>query len=216
MARAGRCVALVLVLAVIAAPLAAAPDKPFHDVPSGPRALPGDNLPPFAMRDEHGEIRLDPPPLPPGVTMPKPFGPPESDAPGPSLAVATRMAQAAVSACARSGHRVGVAVVDGAGEARALLTADGSDGSHVFVAMRKAEAALRFAAPSSRVNAMLRADPAAASKVSPAMFVEGGALPILRHGQVIGAIGVSGAAGLPIGAADEACATAGLRVGPQR
>ena len=87
-----------------------------------------------------------------------------------------------------------------------MLTADGSDGNHAFVAMRKAEAALRFAAPSSRVNAMLRANPAAAAKLSPAMFAEGGALPILPHGTVIGA------AGLPIGAADEACAAAGLRV----
>ena len=93
-----------------------------------------------------------------------------------------------------------------------MLTADGSDGNHAFVAMRKAEAAVRFAAPSSRVNAMLRANPAAAAKLSPAMFAEGGALPILHHGTVIGAIGVSGAAGLPIGAADEACAAAGLRV----
>jgi uncharacterized protein GlcG (DUF336 family) len=42
------------------------------------------------------------------------------------------------------------------------------------------------------------------------MFVEGGALPILEKGQVIGAIGVSGAAGAPIGHQDEVCAAAGL------
>ena len=49
------------------------------------------------------------------------------------------------------------------------------------------------------------------AKVTPAMFVEGGALPIRRGGKVIGAIGVSGAAGKIIGRQDEICAAAGLR-----
>jgi uncharacterized protein GlcG (DUF336 family) len=40
--------------------------------------------------------------------------------------------------------------------------------------------------------------------------VEGGALPIMVGGEVIGAIGVSGAAGSPIGHQDEVCAQAGL------
>jgi uncharacterized protein GlcG (DUF336 family) len=42
------------------------------------------------------------------------------------------------------------------------------------------------------------------------MFVEGGGLPIVVGGETIGAIGVSGAAGTPIGHQDEVCAQAGL------
>ncbi|MDE2302501.1 MAG: heme-binding protein [Sphingomonadales bacterium] len=182
----------------------------FHDTPAGPRALPGDRLPPFAMLTDSGELPLAPPPLAAGVSMPPPGGPPESTAPGPDLAAAMRMAQAAVAACAGTGHRVGAAVIDSAGEARAMLTADGSDGSHVFIAMRKAEVALTFGIPSSAAGALVTRDARARARVTAAMFVEGGAVPIVRGGALIGAIGVSGAMGMPIGHADEQCARAGL------
>ncbi|MDE2596214.1 MAG: heme-binding protein [Sphingomonadales bacterium] len=193
-------------------------NSPFHETPAGPRALPGDRLPPFAMLDANGDLPLSPPPLPAGVTMPRPFGPPESTAPGPNLDEATRMARAAVLACRRQGYRVGAAVVDSSGEARAMLTDDGADGSHVFVAMRKTEVVRGFAMASSAASAAVGRDPALKAKVTPAMFVEGGALPILRGGRLIGAIGVSGAAGIPIGHNDEVCAAAGLRAfaGPRR
>lgn len=178
----------------------------FHDTPSGPYALPGDNLPPFGVKTADGRIPAPPPlpPAPPGKPAP------ESTAAGPSLAQATRMAQVALRTCAVGGARVGVAVIDAAGEARVLLNAEGTDGSHGFVGMRKALVALAFARPSSAVAAHA-ADPAIAARVTPAMFVEGGALPIRRGGRVIGAIGVSGAMGLPIGTHDEACAAAGLK-----
>ena len=204
------CSAVAMALLMGANTTSAAPDKPFHEVPSGPRAVPGDILPPFAMRDESGHLP-PPSPLPPGAKLPQPFGPPESTAPGPDLAQATRMAAGAVHACAAQGYRVGAAVIDSDGHARALLTADGSDGTHVFVAMRKALVSLAFGMPSSAAHDLLAHDVAQMSKVTPAMFVEGGAVPIRRGGRVIGAIGVSGAAGKVIGAADEACALAGLR-----
>lgn len=184
--------------------------SPFHEEPSGPRALPGDRLPPFAMLDDAGNLPLDLPPLPPGAAHPQPFGPPESTVPAPSLAEALRAAQAALEACGRDGFRIGVTVVDSAGEARAMLTADGSDGSHVFVAQRKALVAVAFDKPSGEVSDLLHVEGADRSRVTLAMFVEGGAVPIHRAGQVIGAIGVSGAAGFPIGQRDEACARAGL------
>jgi uncharacterized protein GlcG (DUF336 family) len=182
---------------------------PFHDAPAGPRALPGDRLPPFGMKDNAG--RVPPPPaLPPGTWMPGPFAAPESRAVGPLLTQATAIAAQAVAACRAQGYRVGAAVIDSAGEARAMLTADGSDGSHVFVAMRKAEAALAFARPSSDIPALLERDKAQLGKVTPAMFIEGGAIPIRRAGRIIGAVGVSGAGGLPIGHRDEICAKAAL------
>ena len=206
-----RVTATILVLAA-AAPASAA-TGPFGDKPAGPQSLPGDNLPPFNRLDEHG--RLMPMPHLEGPLHPA-GGPPESAAEGPSLDAANRMALAAVHACTRQGYRVGAAVVDAAGEARAMLTADGSDGSHVFVAMRKAITALAFGAPSSEVGARIAAGKAPLGKVTPAMFVMGGAVPIFRGRRLIGAIGVSGAAGSPPGAKDEACAAAGLRAAPAR
>mgnify|MGYP001061233854 CR=1 FL=1 len=190
----------------------AAVAMPFHEIPAGPRALPGDRLPPFAMLTDGGELPLDPPPLPPGTHLPAPGDPPESTAPAPSLKQATRMAQAALDDCTRRGFRVGVAVGDSAGEARGMLTADGADGSHVFVAMRKAAVALAFGSTSGEAHEALRHDPALKAKVTPAMFVEGGAVPIHANGRIIGAIAVSGAAGIPVGHQDEVCAAAGLKL----
>jgi uncharacterized protein GlcG (DUF336 family) len=189
----------------------AAADSPFHDRPASPRSLPADNLPPFGMLDDAGHL-VPTPNIPASALHRGPGSPPESTARGPSLAVAIAAAQAALNACSAAGYRVGVSVIDSAGEARAMLTADGSDGSHVFVAMRKALAALSFKMPSSEANARAPADPALLARVTPNMFVEGGALPIRLKGEVIGAIGVSGAAGAPIGHQDEVCAAAGIKL----
>lgn len=181
----------------------------FHDQPASPQSLPADLLPPFNMLDAQG--RLTPmPPIPPGALHRGKDAPPESTAAGPGLELADVAARAAIRACEARGYRIGVAVVDAAGEARALLTADGSDGSHVFVAMRKAIVALAFADTSAHALERVQADPAELRRVTPAMFVEGGAVPIVVDGKVIGAIGGSGAAGEPIGHADEVCAQAGL------
>jgi uncharacterized protein GlcG (DUF336 family) len=181
----------------------------FHDKPESPRSLPADNLPPFGMLDNTGHL-VPPPPMPPGGLHRGPGSPPESDAPGPSLELADRLAHAAVSICGAAGFRVGVAVIDSIGEARAMLTADGSDGSHVFVAMRKALTAVVLKMPSSEANRRASIDDTVLARVTPNMFVEGGAVPIYRGGEVIGAIGVSGAAGPVIGQQDEQCAAAAL------
>ncbi len=184
-------------------------DSVFHDKPVSPQSLPGDNLPPFGMLDANGRL-VPVPPLPKGGLHRGPGSPPESTAPGPSLDLATEAARAAIDACSSAGYRVAATVIDSAGEARAMLTADGSDGSHVFVAMRKALAALAFKTSSSGARERVTKDPALLTKVTPAMFVEGGALPILAGDRVVGAIGVSGAAGEVIGRQDELCAAAGL------
>ena len=198
----------VAAIALCCAGAASAPpifaQGPFHDTPAGPRALPGDVLPPFGMLDDGGHLP-PPPPLPPGMTMP---GTSAARTPGPTLIAAARMAGAAVRVCARGGFHVGAAVVDSNGRMRAMLEGDGADGSHGFVAMRKAEVALAFGEASSAAQAAVLKDPSLASKVTPAMFVEGGAVPLRRGGRVIGAIGVSGAMGAPIGHADEVCAAA--------
>jgi uncharacterized protein GlcG (DUF336 family) len=190
--------------------IAGAADSVFHDKPASPQSLPADNLPPFGMLDDHGKL-VPAPPMPAGGLHRGPGSPPESTARGPSLSQSLDGARAAIEACSSAGFRVGVTVIDSAGEARAMLTADGSDGSHLFVAMRKALTALKFKMASSRANEVVPKDPALLAQVTPNMFVEGGALPIVVANEIVGAIGVSGAGGAPLGRQDELCAAAGLR-----
>jgi uncharacterized protein GlcG (DUF336 family) len=187
-----------------------AADSVFHDKPVSPQSLPADNLPPFGMLDPNGKL-VPTPTIPAGGLHRGPGSAPESTARGPSLLQAIAGARAAIEACGAAGYRVGATVIDSAGEARAMLTADGSDGSHVFVAMRKALTALQFQMPSSRANELVPKDPSLLARVTPNMFVEGGALPIVMGKEIVGAIGVSGAGGAPIGHQDEVCAAAGLR-----
>jgi uncharacterized protein GlcG (DUF336 family) len=192
----------------------AAADSP-HDRSASPRSLPADNVPSFGILDDAGNL-VTAPTASAGARR-APNSEPESDAPGPSLALAIEAARAAVDTCAAAGYRIGAAVIDSVGEARALLTADGSDGSHVFIAMRKALTALRFEMPSSQASEIVPKDPELLARVTPNMFVAGGAVPIKHNGETIGAIGVSGAGGRSgpatggVGRQDEACAAAGLR-----
>jgi uncharacterized protein GlcG (DUF336 family) len=174
------------------------------DKPAGPRSLPGDNLPPFNMLDDKGQL----------IPMPANFGAgmhrgpatePESKAVGPSLDVAIAGARAAVADCKSRGYLGAATVVDSTGEARAMLTADGADGSHVFVAQRKAITAIGFGMSSAEAQQLVKKDPKAIARVTPNMFVQFGAYLIKSRGQTIGAIGYSGGD-------DEACAMAGLKV----
>jgi len=186
-----------------------AADSVFHDKPDSPRSLPADNLPPFGMLDDRGQL-VPAPPIPAGALHRGPGSPPESVAKGPSLELAIEAARAAVDACSAAGYRIGATVIDSAGEARAMLTADGSDGSHVFVAMRKALTALKFTMASSRASQLVPKNKQLLARVTPNMFVEGGAVPLVVGHEVIGAIGASGAGGAVIGQQDEVCAQAGL------
>jgi len=176
----------------------------YQDQPVGPQSLPGDNLPPFGMLDRNGHLVPDPP-------MGAGFDPAvhartrESHAPGPSLEIAIAGARAAIAECRRLGAYGAATVVDAAGGARAMLSADGADGSHVFVAQRKAITALEFQAPGKQVKQWaVSGDPKILKRITPNMFVQFGSYPITSHGKVIGAIGYSG--GL-----DEPCAIAGFK-----
>jgi uncharacterized protein GlcG (DUF336 family) len=187
-----------------------AAEGPFHDKPASPRSLPADNLPPFRMLDADGNL-IPLPDMPPGGLHRGAGAPAESLARGPSMNLAIEAARAAIETCRAEGYRVGVSVIDSVGEARVMLTADGSDGSHIFVATRKALTALAFEMPSSKAAEAVLKDRAMRARIAPNMFVMGGALPIIVNHSTIGAIGVSGAAGMPFGHQDEICAQAGLR-----
>ncbi|HYM34815.1 MAG TPA: heme-binding protein [Steroidobacteraceae bacterium] len=167
------------------------------------RSLPGDNLPPFGMLDDKGKLVPMPAP-PPGGWHRGPSAEKESKVPSPTLAIAILGARAAVEDCMARGYLGAATVVDSSGEARAMLSADGADGSHVFVAQRKAVTAVTFKMSSSKALELVAKDKAMAARVTPNMFVMFGAFPIISKGEMIGAIGYSGGD-------DEACAMAGLK-----
>jgi uncharacterized protein GlcG (DUF336 family) len=184
---------------------------PEDDKPASPRSLPTDALPPFGMLDDRGHLIPVPSPAAMAAGTPGPASaPPRAAAPGPSLELATAGARAAVEACAKQGVAIAAAVIDSEGKPRAMLMAEGSIGS-VFVAMRKAVAALTFRIPTSELGAKLQKDTTMLARMTPVMFISGGGLPIWRGNELIGAIGSSGAHGAgPIGQLDEVCARAGL------
>jgi uncharacterized protein GlcG (DUF336 family) len=185
---------------------------PQDDKPASPRSLPTDALPPFGMLDDTGHLVPVPSPaaMAAAATSEPAAPPPPPAAPGPSLEVATDGARAAVEACAKQGVAIAVAVIDSQAKPRAMLMAEGSIGS-VFVAMRKAVAALTFRMPTSELGAKLQKNKAMLARMTPVMFISGGGLPIWRGNELIGAIGSSGAHGAgPIGQLDEVCARAGL------
>jgi uncharacterized protein GlcG (DUF336 family) len=173
------------------------------DQPAGPRSLPGDNLPPFGMLDESSRLPAYPPAPPGGFHHGGPGTPVESEARGPTMDMAIDAARAAIKNCESRGYQGAATVIDSAGQARAMISANGSDGSHVFVAYRKALTALEFKMPSAQARETVPSSPELLARVKPNMFVQFGAYPILQGKEVIGAIGYSGGD-------DVTCAKAGL------
>ena len=125
-----------------------------------------------------------------------------------TLELANQIAAGAVAACAANGHAVTAAVVDRAGQLRALHRADNA-GPHTLDAAR----AKAFTSASARNNtlAMMEAaqkNPAAANRVHiPGFLLLGGGVPVRAGNEVLGAVGVGGAPG---GHLDEQCAVASL------
>jgi uncharacterized protein GlcG (DUF336 family) len=179
------------------------------------RSLPTDVLPPFGMLDDSG--KLIPLPDPKGLAAfaaPKPaVGSEQSrtSAPGPlSLEFATEAVRAALETCSKLGFPIAAAVVDAQGKPVVMMADAASDGS-VYVAARKAAAAIEYRVPTSRVGATIQGNRDMLARMTPVMFIAGGAVPIWRGTELIGAIAASGAKGEgPIGTQDESCAKAGL------
>ena len=125
-----------------------------------------------------------------------------------SLELANQLAAATVASCLAGGYNVTAAVVDRAGQLRALHRADNAGPHTIGAAQAKA-----FTSSSAKNNtlAMMEAaqkNPAAANLVHiPGFLLLGGGVPVKVGSDVIGAIGVGGA---PSGHLDEQCAVAAL------
>jgi uncharacterized protein GlcG (DUF336 family) len=128
----------------------------------------------------------------------------------PTLATGAALtaAQAALAQCRKDGYTVAVAVVDRGGVTLALLR-DNLAGRHTpETAMAKASTAASFRIDTRELAEGTQAGKAASGiRAVPGVIAVGGGVPIQAKGQLVGAIGVSGAPG---GDADHACARAGV------
>lgn len=125
-----------------------------------------------------------------------------------SVGLANEAAVAALQTCTEKGWRVSVAVVDKAGQLKALLRADGAGPHTVDSSRRKAYTAASLREATSTVVETIQKNPAAANlQMIDGFLILGGGMPIRAGDEVIGAIGVGGAPG---GQLDEQCATAGI------
>jgi len=161
---------------------------------TSPSGFPGDQGRPF-----------DGLPFPPGPLPPRP---PERALPrSPALDLALEAAKVIVDAC--KGYHVSVSIIDSAGTPKLYYIPDGTDGSHAYTGFRKAYTALSFKMPTSKVGALTKTDPAvkARIKADPNMLTFAGGMPLEAGGEIVGAVGVSGA---EPSAKDEECAIAGI------
>lgn len=122
---------------------------------------------------------------------------------------ALKAAQAAIAACRKQGFQVAVAVVDRSGVAQVMLR-DRLAGAHTpETASAKAWTAVSF-----KTNTTELADETQAGKSMsgirhlPRVAMIGGGMQIQAGGSLLGGIGVSGGPGA---AADDSCASAGIK-----
>ena len=125
-----------------------------------------------------------------------------------TLETALKAAQAALKKCRDGGWQVAVAVVDRSGVPQVMLR-DRYAGAHTpRTAGGKAWTAVSFRSNTSAlVDLTQPGKPQSGLRNLPRVVVLGGGVTIEAAGQMLGAIGVSGAPG---GEADEACAKAGI------
>jgi uncharacterized protein GlcG (DUF336 family) len=124
------------------------------------------------------------------------------------LRLALAAAEGAIDACAAGGFHISVVVVDAHGDAKALLLSDGAIFTTADSARRKAYTAVMMRRATSELQKQIAANPAAPppGDGNPNMLFLAGGLPLRAGSDVVGAIGVGGAASQQ----DEACAQAGL------
>ena len=121
-----------------------------------------------------------------------------------SLDGASRLLDAAMTACHAEGKVLAAAVVDRGGNLVALRRDDGVGPHNTIAAQRKAYTALstRTATRLLAANARASAETANLNTVDTLLLL-GGGVPLMVDGELIGAIGIAGAGGP---ATDEACA----------
>ena len=123
-----------------------------------------------------------------------------------TMEAAEKLAHAAVVACRKQGIQIGVTVVDRTGDPMVVLRDTLAAHLTLEVSRQKAYTAVNFNSALSAMKGRFT-DPFSVGKVQGLVFSPGG-IPISAVGNIVGAVGVSGA---PTGEQDEACAAEGLK-----
>jgi glc operon protein GlcG len=113
---------------------------------------------------------------------------------GPALDVAVALAQAVLASCSASaGVPSTIAVTDVAGKPKVVLVPDGKNFSQT--AIKKAATSAAFKATTYDLERQEKTDAALAAKLkaNPDFVAHGGARPLLVNGELVGAVGLSGA-----------------------
>lgn len=132
--------------------------------------------------------------------LPNPYGP------AIGLGAAREVAAAAVAHATANGWTVAVAVVDAAGDLVCFERMDVTQVGSIQVAVDKARCAVRFKRPTKEWEDALAAGRTAVLGIPGVLPVEGG-LPLLdAAGEIVGAVGVSGA----LAPQDSRCAEAAV------
>lgn len=117
-----------------------------------------------------------------------------------------KLARGAMEACRKQGIQIGVTVVDRSGDPMVVLRDTMAPRVTLEVSRQKAYTAVNFNANTSAMTDRFT-QPFSVGKVEGLVFSAGG-VPIQAAGNIVGAVGVSGAA---TGEQDEACALAGIK-----
>lgn len=108
-----------------------------------------------------------------------------------SLEEAKKIASACTARAQSQGWKVVVAIVDEGAHLMYLERMDGTQKASSVIAMEKAKTALLFKRPTQAIEAAVQAGRAVMMMLPGATPIEGG-LPLVRDGQFVGAIGISG------------------------
>jgi len=130
-------------------------------------------------------------------------------APGPSLALALEAANEAIQVCAANGFKVTVTVVDSAGEVKAQIRSDEVSARTLMISKRKTNTAIKYKEATIVISEKIKTDTTLAAEIEQDdnLLSWGGARPLLVNGELLGAIGVSGAPG---GDKDDVCTVAAI------
>jgi uncharacterized protein GlcG (DUF336 family) len=109
-----------------------------------------------------------------------------------TLAAAKRIAAAASQEASKNGWDMFIAIVDDGGNLMYLERMDNAQLGSLDVSIQKARSALLFKRPTKAMEDVVAGGRIVVMKLANAVPVEGG-LPLLASGQIVGAIGISGA-----------------------
>jgi len=121
-----------------------------------------------------------------------------------SLETATKIAQGAISACRKEGIQIGVTVVNRDGHPQVVMRDVLAPDLTLGISHKKAYTALSF---STNTSGLSRQAKSPLAYIDDLAVLDGGVI-IQAGGQLVGAVGVSGA---PSGKTDEKCAIAGVK-----